>query len=200
MSLLSLISQIDFNYSVINPLVGVTVIIGFIIVVWRIAVNYQKQESATALIDSKVIALDKKVEKLFNTAELQNKELEKFFADALNKDKLEWKEEVKQALFDVNSRFADIQSQLSSIRSQLKDVDNRVTIVDTIVKGHTQGMKALHKRINKNIDFFTNWTQRVENRVEEAQNRLTNMISEAEKRLMGTMNMLINARNGRSSR
>lgn len=174
-----------FGNSMIPPVVSIVAFIGLITIIWNVSKNY------TSLKNDVVSLKERHLADMVSIAE-KMAQIEKFFADSLNKDKLEWKEEVVQALKVSSEKFTEQQSQLTAIRSQLKDVDNRVTIVDTIVKGHTQGIKSIHKRVNNNVDFFTKWIQRVEDRVEKAQDRTNSLISDAKKELMGTMNMLIN--------
>jgi chromosome segregation ATPase len=176
--LVNLINQVAIipEY-IISPLIGISVIIAFVTVVWQVSKKQTTTENNITHIGTE--ATKDKLE-----INARTNDLEKLFHRTIS----DMKVEIKTELLD---RISGVQGQIDAMRSDLKDASNRVTIVNTKVDQHEKAIEAVHYRLDKLVDFFKDWNQRVEDRVEAAK-----------REIMGFMNMLINFSNrtrGRAS-
>lgn len=149
-------------------------IIGLIVIAWNASRNYTNMQNELKNLG---ITATKELGRL----DTKLTEIEKELIERMNKGVLNQVE-----------KFTNLQKQIDNMKVELKDVHNRVTQVDTKVNGQQDWLQNTNNRIDKNIDFFTVWGQRKEDRIEKAQDRLFTIVSDAKRELMGVMNMLIN--------
>lgn len=160
--------------------------IGSFTLVWRVSKNYNDQKIKQDLQDAEIVAMKLKLVELDNGMQA-----------TFDKFRIERREEIAKAVSNQHDRFQALQSQIDGIKLDVKDSTSKIEIVKTKVETHENDITRVNNRIDKNIDFFTTWNQRIEDSVIKAEARVNILIADGKRELMGMMNMLVNATNGR---
>lgn len=104
--------------------------------------------------------------------------LEKELIQRISDTKVEQKEEIQKTVGNNFDRFENLQKQIDGSRSDLKDVSTRVTTVNTKTEYIEKEIGELKQCDAANHRFFTDWNQRIEDRIEEARNEIGKLRSE----------------------
>ena len=114
--------------------------------------------------------------------------------DKIHEAAIERTKQINEANLAIKDQFNALQKQLDNKSVDIKSVDTRVTQAITQISNICKELAEIKDDIKLEKEFRTDWNQRIENRVEEARKAARELIENAERRLMGMMNMLIQMR------
>jgi archaellum component FlaC len=163
-----LIMQFSFNDSVtiIISIIGAIASIGIAFgIVWNMSKKFTTLENDAKAGKEAHYNDVKEIKENINNLE---KELIQRISDA----RVERKEEIAKTLGNHLSKFESIQKQIDSSRSDLKDVSTRVTQVNTKTEYIEKEIIELKECDASDHKFHTNWSQRIEDRIEEARKEI----------------------------
>jgi vancomycin resistance protein YoaR len=169
-------------------LLGVGVLTGLgalMVYVW----NMSKQYTTMKL---NIVNQEKKHVEDITVLRAQIAETRKDLELKVSEAKVERREEISRAVENQTGKFIEQREQLTGIRSEVKDANTRVTVVSTKVDATEKEQANLHLKIDQNITFLTNWLNRVEDRIKDAERKATNDVECARRELFDCMNMLAN--------
>ena len=160
--MLEFMMQADvFGNALIPPVISIVAFTALIAVIWNISRKFTTLE-----LDAKT----GKEQHFNDIARLENKinEFDKNLVKQISDAKVERKEEISKALGNSVDRYEGLQRQIDGVRSDVKDQSSRITTVITKADFIEKQIKELKECDEKNMQFVTDWNQRIEDRIEAA--------------------------------
>jgi chromosome segregation ATPase len=102
----------------------------------------------------------------------------------ISASKAERLQQINDAKLDLKDDFSAVQKQIDAAKADVKDMSGRINIINTKVDSHEREQAKLHERIDKNLGFITDWNQRIEDRIKEAESKAISLVESAKRDLI----------------
>jgi len=110
----------------------------------------------------------------------------KGLAEEINRQKIERQEDIGKALLSEKEELNIVQKQIDSSKGDIKGLLSKIEVNDTRINhsdeihlelkdGINRTRQEVEKRIQEQVEFFTKWNQRIEDRIEDLRKQLIQM-------------------------
>ncbi|HJX79129.1 hypothetical protein [Glutamicibacter sp.] len=169
--------MVEFTGDLVAEIVIGTGLITVALVIWNASRRITTMEVTLTGLAKEMLEMKNQI-KTEHEVDIKRVELE------VSNAKSERVKQIGDAKLDLKDDFTAMQKQTDSVRADVKDANTRVTVVSTKVDAHDKEQQKLHDRINENLRFLTNWNQRIEDRVKEAENKAVALVDSAKRDLI----------------
>jgi predicted nucleic acid-binding Zn-ribbon protein len=168
---------IEFTGDLVAEVIIGTGLITLSLVIWNASRRITTMEVCLANQGKEMLEIKNQI-KTEHEADIKRVELE------ISNAKSERIKQIGDAKLDLKDDFTTMQKQIDSVRADVKDANTRVTVVSVKVDAHEAEQQKLHDRINDNLKFITDWNQRIEDRIKEAENKAIALVESAKRDLI----------------